>query len=430
MNIRKFKFIIWGAGFRAERILTFGCNDWIEAIVDTNASLWESKLNGIPIISPAKYERQYKSLPIIVTPTGYEESIEADLRSMGVFWYFRYWGKTGEDMEAMLLQLGRERIKRELESVKSVTVIGWSIITIILANNLEELNTSYNVYLPHGMSKGLKSYLEQEYKLPICNEIKADNLLFAEDVKIEDRVSLSGKEHINYSSITMNSELFYNQKLEQFKNIHIGERCFVVALGPSLSFKDLDTLHEHNEKCISMNRIFLGYDKTEWRPDYYIVSDYAAIKGKINDIPLLAKKAVFVSDLSWFEEDVRGKNFYKYHSYECFGEGKAKGFSEDFAKGSYWGRTINYDAVQLAVFLGFSEIYLIGADCDNYSGNPKDQHFVKNYDTHVLHLHTDEIINSFSLAKEYAEKNGIKIMNATRGGKLDTLDRVDFDSLF
>ncbi len=37
---------------------------------------------------------------------------------------------------------------------------------------------------------------------------------------------------------------------------------------------------------------------------------------------------------------------------------------------------------------------------------------------------------SYELCKEFAEKNGVKIYNATRGGKLEVFERVDFDSLF
>ena len=37
---------------------------------------------------------------------------------------------------------------------------------------------------------------------------------------------------------------------------------------------------------------------------------------------------------------------------------------------------------------------------------------------------------SFGAVKKYADAHGIRVFNATRGGKLDVFDRVDFDSLF
>ena len=42
----------------------------------------------------------------------------------------------------------------------------------------------------------------------------------------------------------------------------------------------------------------------------------------------------------------------------------------------------------------------------------------------------NEQLKAYQKAKQYAETHGIKIYNATRGGKLEVFERVDFDSLF
>ena len=41
-----------------------------------------------------------------------------------------------------------------------------------------------------------------------------------------------------------------------------------------------------------------------------------------------------------------------------------------------------------------------------------------------------ENLLAYQAAREYADRHGIKIYNATRGGKLEVFERVDFDSLF
>ena len=38
-------------------------------------------------------------------------------------------------------------------------------------------------------------------------------------------------------------------------------------------------------------------------------------------------------------------------------------------------------------------------------------------------------IQGYRSAKVFAEKHGVKIFNATRGGYLEVFDRVDFDSI-
>ena len=45
--------------------------------------------------------------------------------------------------------------------------------------------------------------------------------------------------------------------LRQFKNKHIGQRCFIVATGPSLTIEDVSKLK--NEICWSMNSGLLCY---------------------------------------------------------------------------------------------------------------------------------------------------------------------------
>lgn len=39
-------------------------------------------------------------------------------------------------------------------------------------------------------------------------------------------------------------------------------------------------------------------------------------------------------------------------------------------------------------------------------------------------------LRGYVAAKQYADSHGIKIYNATRGGKLEVFTRVDFGSLF
>jgi len=89
-----------------------------------------------------------------------------------------------------------------------------------------------------------------------------------------------------------------------------------------------------------------------------------------------------------------------------------------------------YDgALQLAAYMGFTEIYLLGTDCQQYDDDEK-MHFTSDYSVVKSILNLNKIISAYEVAKEYAEAHGIKIYNATRGGSLEVFQRVDFDSLF
>ena len=65
--------------------------------------------------------------------------------------------------------------------------------------------------------------------------------------------------------------------------------------------------------------------------------------------------------------------------------------------------------------------------------------FSKNFDSPNDHFYKkvekfytfdyDSVKKSYEKAKEFTEAHGIKIYNATRGGKLEVFERVDFDTL-
>ena len=240
---------------------------------------------------------------------------------------------------------------------------------------------------------------------------------------------------LDYSNLSLRDDLFFNPELSSFKDIYAGQRCFIVATGPSLKMKDLNTLKNNNEKCFSMNGIFWAFDKTDWRPDYYCISDHNGLFSWLNEIISMNVKEKFISDLSWIPELLDGKNeYHKWHLKSEWLKGSKPKFNVDITHGLYWARTVVCDiCIPLAMYMGFKEIYLLGTDCTN-DNNPAKRHFVANYNKGKLsksqHMWVDEILLSYQAAKEYADTHGIKIYNATRGGALEIFPRVDFDSLF
>lgn len=72
---------------------------------------------------------------------------------------------------------------------------------------------------------------------------------------------------------------------------------FYCATGPSLKMEDLDTLNQQGEYSIGVNRIYLAFDKTDWRPDYYVVCDVNCIQESVEEIKQIKEPIKFVSDL-------------------------------------------------------------------------------------------------------------------------------------
>jgi len=242
----------------------------------------------------------------------------------------------------------------------------------------------------------------------------------------------------------------------KLKNIHNGERCFIIGNGPSLCPKDLDLII--NEKTFAMNQIYKIFDKTIWRPSYYLSDDWLIISEIFNEIsesvscikffpfdsiiPLVCGSESFSFDNAYYYISAttvyfRPPEFCK----PIFGE-----YPDTFSST----HTSTFICLQLAAFMGFKEIYLLGFDNEypvmmtkygeivfnkikqhHFSEDYRGNSITKDYANQGFYAgRIDEINIAYQSAREYAESHGIKIFNATRGGKLDVFKRISFDSLF
>jgi len=98
--------------------------------------------------------------------------------------------------------------------------------------------------------------------------------------------------------------------------------------------------------------------------------------------------------------------------------------------------------MQLAYFMGFKQVILIGVDHSfttkgtanttvvSTGDDPNHFHpgyFVKGFRWQLPDLETSEI--GYALAKEAYQKDGREILDATVGGKLQIFPKVNFDSI-
>lgn len=224
----------------------------------------------------------------------------------------------------------------------------------------------------------------------------------------------------------------YNfKKIKQYKNIHDG-RCFIVATGPSLTVEDLKKLE--NEKTIGMNSLCKIFEELGWETTYFGIQDHLVfdkIKGdlvKIKSSKMFVGKHHFLKDIPEMStECCRYPLNILNHNYTPT-DLTAK-FSGDCFKAVYDGYTIAYSLVQIAVYMGFKEIYLIGTDC-NYDKDVNKRHFIETgVDDHRFATAGERMIFAYEEAKKYADSHGVKIYNATRGGMLEVFPRVDLDEV-
>jgi len=207
---------------------------------------------------------------------------------------------------------------------------------------------------------------------------------------------------------------------KDFYNKHKGERCFVIGTGPSLNKIDLDLMD--NDVTFGCN----NYYKTGKVPTYYGISDFSVWRDLRHELKNIDSQ-FFLADgaarkrlrVSMMREPV------------ILQARLRQKFQVNLHTGPvYIGRTVVYDVcLQVCYYMGFSEVYLVGLDCD-YSGV---HHFDGSRAACIYFGAAGEWrqpFAAFRLARNAFEADGRKIYNATKGGKLEIFERVDYESLF
>lgn len=247
------------------------------------------------------------------------------------------------------------------------------------------------------------------------------------------------KKYINYYQYQKTE---CHNLIKQNKDIHKGERCFIIGNGPSLKASDLELIK--GEISFATNDIFQIFDSTTWRPTYYLACD---VEGIPDLVPYISKYdgLCFLSNKasSMFEE--RPKNvLYSFMTNLNFPintyNDKSSHISEDVSCYFSRGYTVTFDAIQLAIYMGCKEIYLLGVDfsyalkADKYGRIKRVEGTETSY-FHETSLTTTAFLNYYSTlyayeaAEKYCKEHDIVIKNATRGGKLEVFERVNLDDL-
>ena len=223
--------------------------------------------------------------------------------------------------------------------------------------------------------------------------------------------------------------------LEQFRNIHQGKRCFILGNGPSLKQTDLTKLK--NEYTFGMNRIYLAFDDIGFETSYYVSVNDLVIEQCANEI-LELKIPRFVSWRSGKRWLTQQENLF--FLYTTYTEPK---FAKDIRNRLWESATVTYVALQIAFFMGFDEVILIGVDHNfetkgkanttiiSQGDDPNHFHpgyFGKGFRWQLPDLEMSEV--GYRMAKEAFERDGRKVLDATIGGKLSIFEKIDYNRLF
>lgn len=426
------QYVIWGAGYYGRHAIQAVGEENVEAFLDSDINKIGKLYCGKMVINFEQYINMYKNCILVLALKDSDECKKFLLRH-GIYTYLEYKNIPSE----LFGNVGKENLKAYIQGLlcdnTAYFIKGWGLYGLIVYDWINSCGIKCRLMLDENLSEQMLSLLDMydvDYTFGEYTALDLSHTVFLCSYVRRNDLAAVLKKHSNYCYIfdcMEKIDAYYSPMLDKFRNIHKGKRCFIVATGPSLLIDDLDILERNGEICFSMNIIHKAFDKTKWRPEYYAVSDIQYISENMDIIDSLNVSHKFVGDQYpefWnFSHDAR---IIKYHfnASDCCYD-----FSPDASRGCYAGHTITYICMQIAVFMGFDEIYLLGVDC-NYQKGSKNNYFIEEDEEDYMEHREDKMLMAYQSAREYADAHGIKIYNATRGGALEVFERVNFDELF
>lgn len=245
---------------------------------------------------------------------------------------------------------------------------------------------------------------------------------------------------------------------ERFKDCHKGERCFILATGPSINQQDLTPLKD--EICISVNNFYVHKDYKIIQPMYHCIPDVVgwhkkyvnkeyAIKWFQEMEEKTGQTVLFLGydDKRWIDHYglFRNRKVYYLH---CGSSMEGLEYTDmDLTRIVPGFTSVSVLALEIAIYMGCKDIYLLGCDHDWILTPDTLIHFYEEHE-HILTTRpgfkyrfkengVEDILHycsklwaEYKALRCYTEAKGLNIYNATKGGLLDVFPRVCYESLF
>lgn len=221
-------------------------------------------------------------------------------------------------------------------------------------------------------------------------------------------------------------------KLSSFQDRHQGESCFIMGNGPSLNKMDLAPLRQRY--TFGLNKIYLMFDKIDLNLSYHVATDPYVIEQSIQPFLELSCPTF----ICWRS----GKDYFPNCDHVNFirVDDSHETFTRDITKEIWDGGSVTYVAMQIAFYMGFSSVYLIGVD-HSYHGvssvneweeitDHDPNHFDHTYYSRDQRWFPPDLKKSelaYSMANFAYECSGRKILDATTDGKLTIFNKIPYE---
>ncbi|MGF1451298.1 MAG: 6-hydroxymethylpterin diphosphokinase MptE-like protein [Opitutales bacterium] len=268
--------------------------------------------------------------------------------------------------------------------------------------------------------------------------------------KIADALA-AGPRFLRRRAAAMGCPLTANDRaLAALNQKHAGKTGVVIGMGPSLQMSDLEKL----KGCVTFgcNKIFLAFEETTFRPDYYSVNDVVTATNVRDRVG----QHDFGGALPIHSRIVRpklrqpGALYFDYCGSIQRRLTREPSLSRNLAAGVLGGgATVAMSMIQMAYAMGCTTVYLIGVDFsydlpdakpvetsvsgDVVANESQRNHFHQGYYAKGERWtlpDPEKMRRAYAYCRAAYERDGRSLINASRTTKLDALPRANFDDVF
>lgn len=228
--------------------------------------------------------------------------------------------------------------------------------------------------------------------------------------------------------IKLKKQLKANEHLIDHKK---SKKCYIIGNGPSLKNVDLPSL---NGDTIVVNYFFKYGKNIKFKPTFYMFLDNAFATGEhfqgVTDaIEIYGDSTIFILS----EKISKALNNQSRKSNIIFSiltSGKLFNSKTkiDLTKYSPAGFNVVADAIITAIYMGYEEIILLGADFSSFASQKSVHVYEKKEDSKTIALWKELFCYAFVAnvhieLRKYSDNNDIKIINETEGSLIDAYER-------
>ena len=221
--------------------------------------------------------------------------------------------------------------------------------------------------------------------------------------------------------------LFVRSNIEDLKKQKRHNKAIICGTGPSLSNLSKDIFQ--NVDTFAVNSYIKLHADENWpKPRFMVFQDLEVTRNLKDYIKNYDGNLIFSSYLILKINELKLKNPFIFHhhfldhSHRESHSSYSYKTTKDVKKFIYDGYTVIYSAIELALFLDYEEIYLIGVDA-NYSKSLEDRNIISHGKVDPTYQDAGERI-CFSIKSMVKEKE-IKLFNSSKSSKLKFLNFKD-----